>query len=187
MFDCVVTVNGDGHGRNGQFKEDKTGPVSQFMVDNVVLYPLVKNHIVQCPHCDPTKAVRHYLERRKTLKKFKGRVTATLAKVALSYERKCAKTRPVPRELVNEFIWRSGDPDLILSYEKRLSIEESVWAARFYLEDLKRYSIPMGYLTDVIPKTSRLFIVCNLLTHGAPPKTELELKDLIQVAGVMLT
>lgn len=45
MFDCVITVKGNGKGENGWFKHDKTGPVSQFMVDNTYLYPIVRRHV----------------------------------------------------------------------------------------------------------------------------------------------
>lgn len=180
-------VEGDGRGKYGRFKKDKTGPISQFMVDNVTLYALVKKHIVKCPHCDPTEAVRHYLERRRTDPKFKGRVTGALAKVALSYERQCAKTRPVPRELVNEFIWRSGDRDLILANDNRMSVRELVEAARFYTEDMMRFqNLPTQAMIDKLPKASRFGMVCQLLVHKAAPETDQELEDLIQVAEVTL-
>jgi hypothetical protein len=187
MFDCVITVKGDGHGKNGHFKTDKTGPVSQFMVDNIILYPIVKNHVANCPQCDPTEAVRRYLERRMN-PKFGGRVTESLAKLAMSYERKCAKTRPIPKELVNEFICRSRSRDLILDNEKRLSIRELVQAAGFYIEDLRTTrTMSVQELVNKLPKTSKFGLVCQLLTHKTVPETEQELEDLIQVAEVTLS
>ncbi len=184
MFECTITVKGDGQGRNGHFKKDKIGPVSQFMVDNITLYPIVKNHVVNCPQCDPTQAVRRYLHRRMG-PRFNGRVTEGLAKLAMSYERKCAKTRPIPKELVNEFICRSGSRGLILDNEKRLSIRELVQAAGFYIEDARTTRImPVRELVNKLPKTSKFGLVCQLLIHKTVPETEQELEDLIQVAEV---
>ncbi len=191
MFDCVITVKGNGKGENGRFKHDKTGPVSQFMVDNTYLYPVVKQHVVACPHCDPTEVLRHYLQRRLTLAKFQpkpgaplwnvaGQLTGSLAKLALSYERKCAKTRPVPAALVNEFIWRTASVELLTEFGPRLSVRELVNGAEMLL------ARSSGTRPKNVLAGSKLDLVLQLLQHHAKPETEQEFEDLIAVAEVQI-
>lgn len=191
MFDCVITVKGNGKGENGRFKLDKTGPVSQFMVDNTYLYPVVKKHVVACPHCDPTEVLRHYLRRRLVLPKFQpkpgqplwnvdGQLTGSLAKLALSYERMTAKNRPVPRELVNEFIWRTASVDMLVEHGPRLSVRELVSGAELLLKHSG------GSRPKSVPAGSKLDLVLQLLQHHAKPATEQEFEDLIAVAEVQI-
>lgn len=188
MFDCEMHVPGNGRGGNGRFKKDQTAPVSRFMVDNVYLYPKVKQHIVACDKCDPTEALRFYLDRRLTLDKFKPRagqvwpvagvVTGTLANLALSYERLCRDTRPIPRELVNEFVWRSTDHDIIAKHENRLSVRELVGAAELFLK------VHSG--RQSANEATMLGKVCMLLEHHARPETAEEMELLIAVMEVQL-
>ena len=182
MFDCEITVAGDGRGMDGRFKKDKTGPISRFMVDNCYLYTIVKQHVVTCSRCDPTEALRHYLQRRLTLKQFQshgGAITGSLARQALSYERLCRKTRPVPMSLVNEYIWRTADMHFICDHEKRLSIRELVAAHELITKS-------NGAHFSTFPQNTTFGKVAMVLQHHAVPTTEQELEDLIQIAEVTL-
>ena len=189
MFKCEMTVEGNGEGRYGRFKQSKTGPVSRFMVDNTFLYAQVKKHILSCSLCDPTEALRHYLNRRLTLEKFKpkpgkkwpilGHLTISLADLALRYERQCSKTRPVPAELVNEFIWRTANAGFIVEHEHRLSVKELVFGAQLMLPISSRWG---ALLAESIFRR-----VCVAVSNYAPPETEQELEDLIVVMETMVT
>lgn len=193
MFDCQMTIKGDGHGRNGRFKTDQTAPVSRFMVDNIYLYPKVKQHVLGCSKCDPTEALRFYLNRRLTLDKFQpkagkvwpvaGQLTGSLAKLALSYERMSAKARPVPASLVNEFIWRTADSKFIHEHEGRLSIRELVAGAEMVL----KMTMPWRATSALSPSAGRLSQVFALLQHQSPPETEEEMEALIQIMEVQVT
>lgn len=185
MFDCTITIKGDGQGRNGRFKQDKTDAVSRFMVDNVYLYTQVKQHVVQCRRCDPTEALRHYLNRRLTLDKFQprpgktwplaGTVTGSLARLALSYERLCAKTRPIPKKLVDEFIWRSADPRIVCPNEHRLTIGELVASAELSMTVFSMHQVPASF---------KFGKICMLLQNQVRPETEQEMEDLVSVMEI---
>lgn len=136
MFECIITIKGDGQGRYGIPKKDRTEPVKNFMVDNQYFYNRVRQHILGCPLCDPTEALRHYLERRP------GSVTGTLLKNALAYEKR--SNRPVKKDVVDEYIWRCNDEELVLRHVYRLSLKqkydcavqnlENSWTVRRFLE-----------------------------------------------------
>ena len=51
-MDCEITIKGNGEGRNGHPKTDRTGPVREFLVDNGVFYRAVKKHVAKCDVCD---------------------------------------------------------------------------------------------------------------------------------------
>jgi hypothetical protein len=96
-MDCIITVKGDGVGRNGHPKTDKTGPIRDFLVDNEVFYRAVKNHVAACNKCDPYAILDHHLQRRldpafwSTKKKKKPvpvfPVSASLVRLARQYDR----------------------------------------------------------------------------------------------------
>ncbi len=189
MFECVITVEGNGEGKYGRFKNDKTGPVSQFMVDNIALYPIVKRHVLSCDKCDPTEALQYYLNRRLTLEKFQPRqltpgvsfggtvnrvITVGLAKVALSYERK-SKLRPVSSELINEFIWRTADFQFLTEHQFRLSVRNLIDACQL-VKDTTTNRKPTILSTRVR--------TCWEVVNNATSLEDLE--DLVKVAEVML-
>jgi hypothetical protein len=190
MFECEMTVKGNGKGGNGSFKTDQTAPVSRFMVDNVHLYPKFRRHVVACDRCDPEEALRFYLSRRLSLDKFKpkpgkpwpiaGHLTGTLAKLALSYERDARKAgRSVSAALVDEFLWRSADPDLLGRHERRMSVRDLVAGVQ----------LMMRIRTGAAPKnlgSGKLSKIWVLLHHRAAPETEQEMEDLIAIAEVMI-
>ena len=197
MFECQVTIKGNGVGQYGRFKADHTGPVSQFMVDNCYLYTQVKQHVLACPRCDPTSALRHYLDRRLTLDKFQGKpgqnwptpgmVTGTLARLALSYERLCARSRPVSKDLVDEFLWRSADSSTICRHESRLSVRHLVAAYELMVKQASGHHNGCGPHVPKVPADTKFGRVALIMQHHARPETEQELEDLISVAEVQIT
>jgi hypothetical protein len=116
-FGCVITVK--------EKSKNKTGPLRQFMVDNDYLYTEVARHVSQCVVCDPAKILGYYLWRRKTIPKFHGQTSGELVKLALKYC-KIAQNRgkPLPPELINEFIWRSGSITVYKKFSKILTSRE---------------------------------------------------------------
>lgn len=64
---CIITVKGDGRGQYGHPKYDRTGPIESFIVDNVVFYSAVFQHVKTCPKCSPLEIMTHYFQRRKGL------------------------------------------------------------------------------------------------------------------------
>ena len=124
-LNCQLTVKGDGRGRYGHPKTDRTGPISEFLVDNTVFYAVVIKHLKTCTICDMTEVLKVYLSRRlDPTRKSLGMTSRTLLKLALSFE-KLAKKKGVqlPPGLVNEFIWRCGTGGVV-SGRDRLSIRE---------------------------------------------------------------
>lgn len=113
---CQITVPGDGQGRYGKPKVTKTGPIEAFLVDNTVYYSAVSVHVFgrkkgqECRACDPEALLRVWLSRRvNDVKKFGGLTSTGLIEHALSWERRASKQgRPIPRSLVDEFLWRGG-------------------------------------------------------------------------------
>lgn len=115
---CIITVKGDGKGAYGKLKHDKAAPLSEFLVDSDFLYGEVTKHVLgsrvtgagPCPVCDPEEILRYRLARRlRMAEKFGGMTSTGLVKHVLSWEKRLAKSgRPLPRDLVDEFVWRSG-------------------------------------------------------------------------------
>jgi hypothetical protein len=100
---CIITIPGDGKGRYGKPKNDRTGPVEEFVVDNGYFYPRVFAHVEKCKLCDPTEVLHKYLERR--LAKEEQGVTPTFVKLARRYYR---LNRGIPKSLLREIEIRSG-------------------------------------------------------------------------------
>jgi hypothetical protein len=106
-----------------------------------------------------------------------GRTSGGLAKCALSYETMFKKTnRPVDKALVNEFIYRSGDWNLVDKLVDRFSVKELVAAAQFIRPMIK--STP----EVVSPKFQ---MVLKLVWNSITPETEQDLLDMIEVAESM--
>ena len=177
MFECTMTVEGDGKGKYGRSKNDRTGPVSMFMVDNISLYPKVKGHIKKCDKCCPQAALEFYLERRKRDPKFKGTVTGTLANMALSYER-TFKGR-IRKETVNEFLWRLNNVYELEKHVNRLTVEELARGAELCMVYAGKSRI---HVPDV--QSSMLQDIIRLVWGGLMPKDEKDIADLLTVLAV---
>jgi len=104
-LDCVITVQGNGTGR-GSPRKDRTGPVHGFLTDLSGYYRAVLKHVLGCRTCESNEVLRRYLERRMTVKKFRGLVSKGLKELASQYE---SRDPSVERELVDEFFLRTGD------------------------------------------------------------------------------
>jgi hypothetical protein len=102
-MDCIVTMLGDGVGRYGKPKNDRTGPVREFIVDNQYFYPRVFKHVKDCAKCDSVTILETYLNRR--INKGEELVTGALVKLAYQYFR---LHRCVPISLVRQFEIRAG-------------------------------------------------------------------------------
>ena len=179
-MNCVVTIEGNGVGRYGRFKADKTGPLKQFIVDNVFLYGKVFQHVKGCNVCNPVQILEHYLNRRRTDPKFDGVTTDTLVKLALKYEKFFkAKNLPYDVKMVNEFIWRSWQIEHIPVYASRLSLQEIVNHVRI----LKRRSPHQiqGQYFDA--QYNMIFQI--LKNDDGLEMAEAQLQRLIEVASVV--
>jgi hypothetical protein len=193
---CVITVPGDGKGRNGKSKGDRTGPVESFLVDNQVLYQAVRKHLRKCKVCDPKEALQAYLDRRRN-PKFQGTISRSLIGHAEKF-RSVFKERglPVPEDLIAEFKWRVGSPHGLSEFSKVLSPEYLVRG----LVHLKDEDRRIRHLThnsvaaicnadigcnDYIKQLA--VIVDNMFTVDRPFPSKQELDDLISIAGVMLS
>jgi hypothetical protein len=177
-MDCIITVKGNGVGKYGHSKNDRTGPLKDFLVDNQVLYLAVTKHLQGCSTCSIEAVLREYLRRRVEIPKFKGGMSSSLPKRALILEKLAKKKgQPVPRELVNEFLWRSGVYGVIEHYD-RLSVRE-----RFQAFQLDRYlsaSWPKLHEAD-----KYLYELAGQGLKG--DLTNEELEELVQVAEVQLS
>jgi hypothetical protein len=102
-MNCIITVPGDGIGRNGKSKKDRVGPVRKFIVGNEYLYRQIYNHVKTCSLCDPTAILQAYLTRRVAVNDHQ--TTGSLVRLAQKYYK---LDRGVPASLVREFEIRAG-------------------------------------------------------------------------------
>lgn len=111
---CVITVNGAM--RNGRQERDRTGTVEEFLVDNDFLYREITKHVLgigpgsaPCQRCDPEEIVRHRLRRRLENPRFRGMASMSLTEHVVSWDRRLrGSSKPLPKALVDEFVWRAG-------------------------------------------------------------------------------
>jgi len=177
-MNCVITVKGDGAGRNGHPKTDKTGPVSDFLVDNTVFYTAISKHLKDCTVCDPVAILEEYLSRRKREPKFKRSTSKSLVELALKYERLFIKKKlTFNPELINEIIWRSP---FLAEYQGRIGISGiAKGMLHLFQDDRQAFDRTMGFSND--PKVK---IIGQIVSQCSTVPTELD--DLIQVAEVQL-
>ena len=177
-MDCVITVKGNGAGRNGNFKTDQTRTIRDFIVDNTVVYPKVLGHLKDCDKCDPVEVLKAYLERRVREPKFKGMTSNGLVDLALKYERLFKKKRiQYDVELVNEFLWRSHSLD---DHADRLGVRGIAKGFMLAIQDDARTAqrIVDFAKSPVVKYVGKLIMELK----GVPD----ELEDLVKVAEVML-
>jgi hypothetical protein len=178
-MNCVITVKGDGVGRYGKPKVDRTGPLSEFLVDNSVFYVEITKHLQQCSVCSVNAVLTEYLRRRVQIPKFKGQTGASLVKRAVILERLAKKKgEALTPGLVNEIIWRC-DIWHIIKFNARLSLRERFTAFKFH-----------G--TDVIPKLKELstqdrYLVELVRGSDLGKITDQELEELLVAAEVMFS
>jgi hypothetical protein len=185
-LDCEITVKGDGVGRYGNPKKDRKGPLREFLVFNQVFFKKVRDHLDTCPRCDPDEAMEVYLERlrRPPTKGSDSHASATVVKFALSVEKVLSKRgRALRPEIANEFWLRSRDPRSVLARKNLCSLTELAWCYRF------QESTPAGYriLQQLCGQDRTFAALEGILKGGRTPPSEDELRELLEIAEVMLS
>jgi hypothetical protein len=194
-------VPGRGKAGHGHPREDRTGPLEEFLVDNQVFYKHVREHLSQCSLCNPRAVLEIYLERRRTEPKFKGVAAQTFVKNAVAYIRLCKKRSvPAPLDLIAEAIGRGLDPQELVEHEETLGVENTARTLLVMRQVLvKSQFMGPNYtrLEHLVLKGGRPFsgvycswlvpLVDDIYDHGGqlPPAADLE--DLGKVAEVMLS
>jgi len=184
---CIITVIGDGKGRNGHPKKDRTGPLEEFMVDNIVFYTAVFQHLLSCNKHDPNEILKHYITRR--IARGDQMVTGTLVNMALKY----ARNFKIDQSIINEYKWRNGIDAGVDGYKRRigLSLYDLAKAVKLqlntgYLGGL--HSAMNGEISDHKTLMALHNIVLNMeLDEVLNLNQDGELSKLIEVANVMLT
>lgn len=174
-LDCMVTYN-SGYNKH----KVKTATIRELIVDDAVLYRIVKNHVLDCQKCNPIEVLEVYLNRRKNLGRFHGFTSAGLVELMHQYVRGVAKRnrRSIPEKLIKEFIWRSGHAITLISYEKKLSNME-IWNAIHLIRCSMDRNSQLDYL-----KNSERFRIIDALMDSKKPVNEQELDNLMMVAEV---
>ena len=182
-MDCVITVKGDGKGKYGHPKADRTGPVSEFLVDNQVFYTAISKHLKNCDVCDPVEILKVYLDRRLKNPKFNQMVSDSLVKQALKLERLCDRRRiACDPKLINEFIWRSNAWEVNGQPLVRLSIREIVSAL---LVESRIHHARLHGRATVSSNSYKIRVIAGILLNKADVDDQ-TLDELIQVAEVQL-
>jgi len=181
--DCEITVKGDGQGRHGHPKNDRTGPLREFLVFNQVFFKAVRDHLKDCSRCDPAEVMRVYLERVRNppTKATNGRTSSTFIDHVSKLEKLLARkgSPPLPSEVVNE-VWLRGGKEKILARERFCSVRELAWAYKFV------WGIDGPHAQAQLRQSSRTFaVIARLLEEMAPGEGEYD--RLIEVAEVMLS
>lgn len=144
---CRIVAQGLDNGKKsytGRPKKDREGFINEFLVDSGYFYTKVLQHLKECHApipCDPVQVLQAYMGRR--MSRANGTTSAGLVALALKYEAffrpsnpKAAGKNPVPKDLVNEFIWRSANPKIITYYENRISSSQALegFKKQFYAQ-----------------------------------------------------
>ena len=185
---CVITVKGNGVGKYGHPKNDRTGPISEFLVDNQVFYRAVNKHLKDCTVCDPVEILKTYLNRRISNPKFEERVSDSLVKQAMTMERQCAKRGVAcDPKLINEFIWRSGTWEMNGEPLVRLEIRDIFNALRS--EAKKHPQILRNRAEHSHVNAFKIRVIAGILLEckNANELDDGTLEELIQVAEVQLS
>jgi hypothetical protein len=174
VLNCQITVKGNGVGGHGVPKHDRTGPLSEFLVDNGVFYRAVTNHLKTCNICTVTEVLQTYMARRHD-PKFEGMTSTGLQKRAVLLGKLAAKKKEtLPPGLVNEFLWRGGFYG-VAEYNSLLSIGERFKAAQLEVTaSRKRGRSDFGLVYMPRGRPGKGPCWSNLLPNEPPPKA---LKD----------
>jgi hypothetical protein len=183
-LDCVITVKGTGtKAAYGKPAKDTTKTVREFLVDNVYYYTAVTKHLRECKVCDPIDCLQVYLDRRKTMPRFEGKTSSSLATLAIRFDRILRKRgSQVPPDMLAEFVWRSNCYTTVLNYRGSLSVLQKAWAVQRMLADKWQ-----GHI-DKLRKDHEYGLIIGILTNTInPPTTEQEFLDLIAIAEVHIS
>ena len=174
---CQITIKGNGVGRYGHPKTDRTGPLSEFLVDNQVFYKEICKHLRSCTSCDVIEVMNVYLQRRMDPKKSNGKVSQSLLKQSTSLEKIAQKKNiPIPAGLMGEFLWRRGIQGML---EGNLTIREKYNAIKLEIATEKNIFLPsdLSTMDKHLVQMVREGVVDNA--------TDDEIVDLMSVAEVM--
>jgi hypothetical protein len=180
-MDCIITIKGNGVGRYGKPKKDRTGPVREFVVDNQYFYNIIYRHLKECDKCNPEEILRLYLARR--IHRGDQMVTGLLVELAMKY----ARHFKIDPALIIEYKWRCG----IHKYEYRKDL------ALYDLAKAVAISVNSGYCASPDPSDSDAVVIDLMIpiirkmdlddVLEMNEKSSSELKKLIDVASVMVT
>jgi hypothetical protein len=180
MLDCIITVKGNGVGKYGRSKKDRTGYVSEFCVDNTFFYRAIFKHLKECNKCDPNDVLKTLLFRRKD-----GLVTGSLAELAVKYKRNFQSTDWL---LVEEYICRCIDSRVILKYLNNFEYEQIPnFYRKFHSFGPQRFS---GLKMDRLDiESEQVFVFIKLYiqycTVTTLPESNDELMELIKTSEVL--
>ena len=172
---CNITVLGDGNGRYGKPKTTKTGPLSDFLVDNSVFYVAITKHLKECDHCSIDAVLTEYLRRRRESVKFNGQSSSGLVKRAIILERLAKKRgQSLTPGIVNELIWRNG-LYAVQEYGSRLSLREKFMAFT---------RTPVRSLIKLTEEDELLRRISHQINENS---SEEEIEELLKIAEVITT
>jgi hypothetical protein len=184
MLDCIITIRGDGEGKYGNIKEDKTGPLHDFLSFRKVYFKAIRDHVQKCDECKIEDIFVAYknrviLNQDESGENEYGTTSKTLLEHVTALEkilRKSGKT--YDKELVNELFLRSYRVDMILSRIPECSYMELLWCYRFHDSHNNRRALELLH--------HRVFSVIHQIVQGSKdPQDEETLKSLIEVAEIM--
>ena len=179
-MNCQITIRGNGIGRYGHPKNDRTGPLSEFLVDNVVLLRQISKHLKQCNKCTVEEVLQIYLKRLNPGKSFNGCVSISLASKALVFENIARrKEETLTPGLVNEFLWRSPPASAFHEFSDRLSIIDKYNCLNLY----KNSSYWPNCVPDDISESDKYLV--ELVDSGVSGElSNEEIEKLVQICEV---
>jgi len=178
---CIITVKGDGKGRYGKPKNDRIGPLSDFLVFNQIFFKVVRDHLKTCNICDPYEVIEVYLERLRKVGTVSSRFSSKSSIKGMFALEKVLRGKyglSFRYRSMNEFWLRSQAVDDILLRAPLCTLKELVMCLQFQ-------------------EVSTIDILCNqnmtfaalrqvLRNNGQFPSEE-ELAELVSIAEVMLS
>jgi hypothetical protein len=184
-LDCLITVKGTGtKARYGKPAKDTTKTIREFLVDNSVYYTAVLQHLRGCTKCDPMECLQIYLDRRLT-PKFKNETSPGLADLAFKYDRLLKKRGlSVPREMLAEFVWRSGSSQVLLNHGGFLKPMEKAKAIQLAIQNHGGPS-SLSYVFSKNPDYRTIYSIVSHTTN--PPTSDQELLEMMEIAEVHLS
>jgi len=180
---CSITVPGDGKGRYGKPKNDRTGPLSSFLVNNQVFFTVVKNHLKTCSKCSIDAVLTVYRDR--TISKLTGCSSNSLIRHALGLEKIAIENgETLTPGLVNEILWRGG-PQPIREFRTRLSVKEKLMA---FSHPRYKSMDPYGFGLDGLSFDNLEIQLINLASQEIGLNlNDQEILELCEISEVMCT
>jgi hypothetical protein len=183
---CIITIAGDGIGKYGKSKKDRTGPVRKFLVFNEHVARAVRKHLVSCVSCDPDEALREYRDRLdRAVPGSPGRMasqTFIRSLEVLDRVLKKAGKAGLDPGVKNEFYVRCSNPKMVASRAFLLSAREIYDYVQFHWGESAGGS---HAFREAIRTSPRLRAVARFVEAQSWAPTDQELDDLVKVEEVM--